>query len=67
MERPSEVVRLKESVARASGLRSGWMMVNPSREEDEGMEEGSVNFQVEWDTEAAHATQKQIEGNKQRR
>ena len=42
------------------------MMVNPSREEDEGMEEGSVNFQVEWDTEAAHGIKKQIEKDKQR-
>ena len=62
VERTSEVVvRLKEGVAKASGLRSGWMMVKPVRKEDEGIDEGSVNFQVEWDTEAAHGTQKQIE------
>ena len=55
------MVRLKEGVAKVSGLRSGWMMVNPVREEDEGMEEGSMNFRVEWDTEGAHGKQKQIE------
>lgn len=59
--RGRQVVKLKERVAKGSGLRSRWMMVNPLREVDRGMEEGSVDFQVEWDTEPAHGTQKQIE------
>ena len=55
------MARLKESVAKRIGLRSGWtwMTVNPSRKEVEGMEEGSVELQVKWDTEAAHGIQKQ--------
>lgn len=48
--RPTEVVRLKESVARESKLRSEWALVGIAPLGEEGFPEGSLEFSQPWAT-----------------